>query len=336
MAATATSAHRSATTAPDGRSFIDAVDGHTRLAGSNRMELLLFSLGTRETFGINVFKVREVTLTPAITRTPHVPAGVEGVISLRGSVIPVLDLARFLGIEGETPQRCSTLMVTEFCGRIQGFLVSDVDRIVRVDWDKVRSPEPALTGADSAVTAITHLPDERLVSILDVEQILARAFGEPAVPALEPIAAGAELNLLFADDSPLARREIASVLDRLGVRYQQATNGREAWEKLQALAAQAQNDGAALRERLQLVLTDAEMPEMDGYVLARSIKADGRFDGIPVVMHTSLSSQASGAMGRSMGVDAYVAKFDALSLADTIRPLLRAEAGRAAGPNSIR
>jgi two-component system chemotaxis response regulator CheV len=227
-------------------------------------------------------------------------------------------------------------MVTEFCGRIQGFLVSDVDRIVRVDWDKVRSPEPALTGADSAVTAITHLPDERLVSILDVEQILARAFGEPAVPALEPIAAGAELNLLFADDSPLARREIASVLDRLGVRYQQATNGREAWEKLQALAAQAQNDGAALRERLQLVLTDAEMPEMDGYVLARSIKADGRFDGIPVVMHTSLSSQASGAMGRSMGVDAYVAKFDALSLADTIRPLLRAEAGRAAGPNSIR
>lgn len=302
---------------------LESVDQRTQLAGSNCMEILLFSLGGQETFGINVFKVREVTLTPRITKTPHMPAGVQGVISLRGSVIPVIDLGAIVGVESDSDQRCSTLMVTEFCGRIQGFLVNDVDRITRVEWDQVKCPDPTLAGNDGLVTAITRMPDGRLVSILDVEQILANAFGEPMIPEIDPIADAADVNLLFVDDSPIARREISNVLDRLGVRYQQATNGREAWEKLQAMAGQAQAEGLSVADRLQLVLTDAEMPEMDGYVLARNIKTDRRFNGIPVVMHTSLSSTANGAMGRTMGVDAYVAKFDASNLASTLVPLLR-------------
>ena len=313
--------------AAPGRTVLDTVDEHTQLAGSNCMEILLFSLGGSETFGINVFKVREVTLTPRITRTPHMPAGVQGVISLRGSVIPVIDLACVLGVEARAQTRCSTLMVAECCGRTQGFLVDSVDRITRVAWDQVRSPDPSLIGAEGMVTAITRLPDGRLVSILDVEQVLASAFGEPSVPEIEPIENGHAINVLFVDDSPLARREITNVLDKLGVRYQQATNGREAWEKLQAMASQAQTEGICLGERLRLVLTDAEMPEMDGYVLARNIKEDRRFASIPVVMHTSLSSQANGTMGRSMGVDAYVAKFEPITLAATLRPLLRSRSG---------
>jgi two-component system chemotaxis response regulator CheV len=310
---------------------LDAMPERAQLAGSNCMEVLLFSLGGRETFGINVFKVREVTLTPKITRTPHVPAGVRGVISLRGSVIPVIDLARVLATQSAGHTRCSTLMVTEFCGRSQGFLVDSVDRIAHVAWDHVKPPAAALVGPDAMVTAITRLPDGRLVSILDVEQVLANAFGEPVIPDIEPLENGHELNVLFADDSPLARREITQVLEKLGVRYQQATNGREAWDKLQALAAQAQADGVALDQRLRLVLTDAEMPEMDGYVLARNIKADARFGAIPVVMHTSLSSHATGIIGRSAGVDSYVAKFEPVTLAATLRPLLRArETGFAA------
>jgi two-component system chemotaxis response regulator CheV len=296
------------------------------------MEILLFSLGGAETFGINVFKVREVTLTPRITRTPHMPAGVQGVISLRGSVIPVIDLARVLGVDSRSENRCSTLMVSEFCGRSQGFLVDSVDRITPVAWDQVKSPDASLVGADGMVTAITRLPDGRLVSILDVEQVLATSFGEPAIPEFDQIENGHEINVLFVDDSPLARREITSVLDKLGVRYQQATNGREAWEKLQALAGQARVEGVALDERLRLVLTDAEMPEMDGYVLARSIKSDRRFGAVSVVMHTSLSSQANGAVGRSMGVDAYIPKFEPITLAATLRPLLRSRSG--ASPSS--
>ena len=313
--------------AAPGRSPLDTVDEHTQLAGSNCMEILLFSLGGAETFGINVSKVREVTLTPRITRTPHMPVGVPGVISLRGSVIPVIDLACVLGVEARSDTRCSTLMVSEFCGRTQGFLVDSVDRITRVAWDQVKSPDPALIGSDGMVTAITRLPDGRLVSILDVEQVLAASFGEPAIPEIEPIENGHDINVLFADDSPLARREITSVLDKLGVRYQQATNGREAWDKLQALAAQAQVEGSGIEERLRLVLTDAEMPEMDGYVLARNIKADRRFNAIPVVMHTSLSSRVNGAVGRTLGVDAYITKFEPITLAATLRPLLRSRSG---------
>jgi two-component system chemotaxis response regulator CheV len=315
-------------------SLIDTVAAHTQLAGSNCMELLLFSLGSSETFGINVFKVREVTLTPKITRTPHVPPGMRGVISLRGSVIPVIDLACVLGIEGGTASRCSTLMVTEFCGRTQGFLVNGVDRITRVAWDCVKCPGPSLVGPDGMVTGITRLPDGRLVSIVDVEQVLANAFGEPSIPDIEPIENGHELNVLFADDSPLARREITLVLDKLGVRHQQATNGREAWDKLQTVASQAQAEGVELEQRLRLVLTDAEMPEMDGYVLARNIKGDQRFSGIPVVMHTSLSSQLNGIVGRSMGVDSYVAKFEPVTLAATLRPLLCARPSVPAAPPS--
>lgn len=309
--------------AAERHSLLEAVDSRTQLAGSNRMELLLFSLGSQETFGINVFKVREVTLAPKVTKTPHVPSGVEGVISLRGNVIPVIDLARFVGIESIAADRCSTLMVTEFRGRTQGFLVADVDRIARIDWDKVNAPDPALAGTDGLVTAITRLPDGRLVSILDVEQILANAFGESQMPPIESQPGADELNMLFADDSAIARREISHVLDGLGVRYQQAANGREAWDKLQAMANQAQAEGQPLSRRLKLVLTDIEMPEMDGYVLARNIKSDRRFEGVSVVMHSSLSSAANNTMGRSIGVDAYVPKFDAHSLADTLRNMLR-------------
>jgi two-component system, chemotaxis family, chemotaxis protein CheV len=288
-------------------------------AGAHGMEILLFSLGGTETFGINVFKVREVASTPHITRTPNVAAGVEGVIALRGSIIPVIDLARFVGADLESADRSGTLLVTELCGRTQGFLVGSADRIVRVDWDHVNPPSAALTGGEGPVTALTRLPDGRMVSILDLEQILAAAFGEPHVPALEPLAEQGSWSVLFADDSPVARRGISRVLENLGVRYQQATNGREAWDKLTTMAAQAHSEGAELRDRLRLILTDAEMPQMDGYVLTRRIKSDARFDGVPVVMHSALAARASGAAG----ADAFVGKFNPVGLADTLRPMLR-------------
>jgi two-component system chemotaxis response regulator CheV len=128
--------------------------------------------------------------------------------------------------------------------------------------------------------------------------------------------------VFFTDDSSVARKEIVRVLDKLAVSHQHASNGREAWDRLQSMAARAQAEGEPLSRRLQLILTDAEMPEMDGYVLTRLIKADARFSGIPVVMHSSLSSEANRAMGKSVGVDAYVAKFEPRVLADTLRPLI--------------
>ena len=315
-------------------SLLESVDARTRLAGSNRMEILLFSLGTSEMFGINVFKVREVTRTPMITRTPNMPAGVEGLISLRGNVIPVVSLGSVLNLGGSSAEQSGTMMVTEYNKRTLGFLVHEVDRIIRVEWDKVRAPEGLVSTTQSFITAITELPPDsgagqagRLVTILDVEQIMAATFGEPLVMDVAPVADGGEHNLFFVDDSAVARKKITEVLDRMGIKHKHALNGLEAWTRLSGMAAHAQQTGTSLADELELILVDAEMPEMDGYVLTRHIKSDPRFDGIPVVMHSSLSSEANRAMGKSVGVDAYVAKFDSEVLADTLRPLLaRAQA----------
>ena len=301
--------------------LLDTIDGRTRLAGSNMLEILLFSLGTAEIFGINVFKVREVCQTPPITRTPNMPHGMEGVISLRGRIVPVVNLSNIVHVEtGEGAN--SAMLVMEYSRRVLGFLVHDVDRIIRVEWSDVKPPEALLTGEHGMITAITHLDDGRLVSILDVEEILIKTFGEDGMHEVAPIESDEELTVFFVDDSTVARKRIVEVLDRLHVKYKQATNGLEAWDRLRSEAAYAEQQGVALRDLIQVIMVDAEMPQMDGYVLTRNIKTDRRFDNIPVVMHSSLSSAANRTMGQSVGVDAYVAKFDSAVLAETLRPLL--------------
>lgn len=303
--------------------LLEAVDGRTMLAGSNRMEILLFSLGTSETFGINVFKVREVSKTPFITKAPNMPNGVEGLISLRGNVIPVLSLAKILGLAQPGASLGGSMMVTEYSKRTLGFLVEEVDRIIRVEWDKVRTPDNVSSSVNGFITAITELSGGKLVSILDVETILANTFGEAIVGNIAPIHGGHEVNVFFVDDSAVARRKISEVLDKLGVRHKHAQNGLEAWTRLEGMASHAQQMGRHVAEEIDLIMVDAEMPEMDGYVLTRNIKSDARFEGIPVVMHSSLSSEANRAMGKRVGVDSYVAKFDADVLAETLRPLLQ-------------
>ncbi|WP_374554059.1 chemotaxis protein [Aquitalea pelogenes] len=306
-------------------SLLASVDARTKLAGSNKMEILLFSLGTRETFGINVFKVREVSQTPAITKTPNMPFGVQGVLSLRGNIIPVISLARFVGSE-QSGRKFDTMIVTEFNKSTQAFLVDSVDRIIRVDWDRVRAPENMMNSSatnSNLITAITELEDGKLVSILDVEQILATVVGEPRLPEIPQAQLESDQYLFFVDDSVVARKEITSVLEKMGIKFQQATNGREAWERLQVLASRTWGEDECLHDYLKIILVDAEMPEMDGYVLTKLIKSDVRFKGIPVIMHSSLSSNANKAMGSSVGVDAYVAKFDPAILAETLIPFLQ-------------
>lgn len=300
--------------------LLGQIDARTSLAGSNKMEILLFSLGSGEKFGINVFKVKEVCPAGKITRTPNMPSGVDGIVSLRGHVMPVLNLANFMDIH--TAERHQTMMVAEYSNHILGFLVEKVDRIIRVDWDKVRATEGMLSDKGALITAITELPDGSLISILDVEQILANAFGEGVVGAVERVNSAHDLCVFFADDSMVARRKIAEVLDKMGVKHIQANNGDEAWDRLKAMADAAQASGTDLREQIQVILTDAEMPQMDGYVLTQHVKSDRRFEGIPVVMHSSLSSEANRATGRRVGVDYYVPKFDSGVLSSTLRPLL--------------
>jgi two-component system chemotaxis response regulator CheV len=300
--------------------LMNMIDQKARLAGSNKMELLLFSVGGRETFGINVFKVREVCETMAITKTPNMPVGVEGIISLRGSIIPVIDLASCLSMPFDGAR--TKLIITEFSSHTQAFLVADVDRIVRVDWDHVKTPQSVSANSVGLITAITELSDGKLVSILDVEQILANVIGEDIVPNLEPLETRNPVSVFFADDSGIARKKIIEVLEKMKLPYQYAVNGAEAWEKLKAVAGRSDQDKKPVHETIGLVLTDAEMPEMDGYVLTRHIKDDKRFEGIPVLMHSSLSSIANQKLGQQVGVDAYVPKFNPEDLARMIGSML--------------
>ncbi len=307
-------------------SFINAVDERTSLAGTNKLEVLLFSLGEeentgrQEVFGINVFKVREVMHVPEITHAPDMPASVEGMVSLRGVMVPIINLSKFCGVQ--TKEAPKILMITEYNKNVQGFLVGSVDMIERLSWSDIKTPPQMLANRlGGLVTAVTELKDKRLCMIMDVEKVLAETacFYED-----ESIFEGinqhnsSEVTVLYADDSSVARGQIKRTLDHMGLKQLSAINGAEAWKMLTDIASQCEAAGLDIKERVSIILTDVEMPEMDGYVLTQNIKGDSRFDGIPVIMHSSLTSDSNQAMGSKVGADAYVPKFQPHELAKAL------------------
>jgi len=305
------------------------IDARTRLAGTNKLEILLFSLGLdnrtgrRETFGINVFKVREVMRTPPITSAPDMSPAVKGMVSLRGALVPVVDLADYVGMSPDTPREI--MIVTEYNGHTQGFLVESVDTILRLDWSQMRVPPDMLTSnLGGLVTAVTELQDNRLVMMLDVERVLAETAKADDTMLFNGIGSlnREDLTVLYADDSSVARGQIEKTLTVMGVRQISAINGRKAWDELQRIATLAEAQGKTAKDFVQLVLTDVEMPEMDGYILTKTIKSDPRFAGIPVIMHSSLSSMSNQQLGHSVGVDEYVPKFEPHRLSETLGRLL--------------
>ena len=301
------------------------IDGRTKLAGTNKLEILLFSLGVnsvtgrRETFGINVFKVREVMRTPPITSAPDMPVSVEGMVSLRGALVPVVDLAHYAKVSTETPR--SIMIVTEYAGHTQGFLVEAVDTILRLDWSQMKVPPEMLTAEmGGLVTAVTELPDGRLVMMMDVEKVLSETTNydeEIVYRNIKPLD-DTSLTVYFADDSVVARKQITRTLEAMNVKYVGSINGRESWNELEKVATYAQASGQKVTDLVSLVLTDVEMPEMDGYILTKKIKSDPRFAGVQVVMHSSLSGMSNQQLGKSVGVDEYVPKFEAQKLSETL------------------
>ena len=305
--------------------LLKSIDARTKLAGTNKLEILLFTLGQdarngrKETFGINVFKVREVMRTPPITSAPEMPSAVEGMVSLRGALVPVVDLAKYTGIQTDSPREI--MIVTEYNGHTQGFLVEAVDTILRLDWSQMRvPPEMLVAEMGGLVTAVTELQDGRLVMMMDVEKVLSettRYDDEFQFRSIRPIDKP-DCTVLFADDSIVARKQIERTLNAMGVRYVAAINGRQALAELDKLAAYAQALGKPTSDVVSLVLTDIEMPELDGYMLTKQIKTDPRFANIPVIMHSSLSGMSNQKLGLSVGVDEYVAKFEPQRLAETL------------------
>jgi len=288
---------------------MSSVDARTNLAGSNRLEMLLFSLGGSQKFGINVFKVREVIPAVELSEMPGANAHVKGIAHLRGTSVPVIDLSEAMGGTTQLNDSGLFIIVTEYNRNIQGFLVSSVDRIVNLNWGDVSQP-PNGVGRNHYLTAVTKV-DNQLVQVIDVEKIYAEISGEEAHVSEEMKQKWAsinrdELTVLAVDDSMVARKQIANALKEVGIKFHLATDGSEA---LKWLTDEVNKTELPLTHKVPVVLSDIEMPNMDGYTLTAEIRSNPDLKNIAVILHSSLSGVFNEAMVRKVGADNFIAKF---------------------------
>ena len=317
--------------------FQKDIDDRANLTLSNRFELLLFRLGTSldatksELFGINVFKLREIVPMPTFTRPAGMKAPLMGMVNIRDQVIPVIDLAAVAGCKPASG--LNILLITEYARSVQAFAVESVENIIRLDWKQVHTAEKAINGR--YITSIACLDDDKdtnnLAMVLDVEQILY-----DIVPADHDVhgdhVPDKKFNLkpgsvaIVAEDSKVARAMLEKGLNAMQI------PSKDAWEKIQLLAQQADAEGVAVSDKISMVLTDLEMPEMDGFTLTRLIKTDPRLKNIPVVIHSSLSGSANEDHVRKVQADGYVAKFEINELSSVIQEVLDRAANNIRGP----
>ena len=297
-------------------SFLKNIDNRTQLAGSNRLELLLFTLTGGQQFGINVFKVKEVLNTPKITEVSKTHQSMIGMIDQRGQTIPILDLSIAIDRPPVPSLEESNTIITEFNASVQGFVVESVDRIIHMDWEKILPP-PVAAGSGHHLTAVTKV-DDHLVQILDVEQILAEIITPPEYSGDHGRAPtrsdGRPFHILLVDDSAVARRQAGSTLKRLGIEYTEAVNGREALNLLEGWAASGELD----RNPIAMVISDIEMPELDGYTLTRKIRENPKLHDLFILLHTSLSGMFNEQMRTKVGADQLVPKWHPEELASAV------------------
>ncbi len=296
---------------------LDGVNQRTRLAGHNRLELLMFRLGDKQRFGINVFKVQEVIQCPPLTKVPHAHPVVRGVATLRGKTITIMDLAQAIGRRPITDTSQAYIIITEYNRAIQGFLVSGVDRIVNMNWEEILPP-PKGSG-HNYMTAVTRV-DNDLVEIIDVEKVLAEIIHVDETVDSRLIEENRDTigerphRVLVADDSSVARNQIKRTLDQIGVETILAKDGRDALNMLRAMA----DSGTPVTEQISMVISDVEMPEMDGYTLTTQIRSDNRLKDLYVILHTSLSGIFNNSLVEKVGANKFIAKFKPDELAGAV------------------
>lgn len=300
-----------------------SVEQQIRLAGHNRMAMLLFSVGggtgaTR--CALNVFKVREVLRCPPVTPLLGQHALVAGSVDYRGQTIPAIDMARALGEASVVGSKDAHLVVTEFSRSVQAFVVGAVDRIVQVDVADVEPPRDGMVG--SRINATVRI-DGKLALIVDVEQILAEVSGSS--PELSGSLRGAATQaghggelLLIVDDSVVARRNMEEIATRLGMPFESCSDGMQALEALRRMLADQ-------RPLPALVISDIEMPRLDGYALTRAIRETPELARLRVLLHSSLSGGFNAETVASVGADRFVAKFNPDTLARAILELVAVE-----------
>ena len=312
-------------------SLLESVDLRTQLAGRNRMELLLFRLGDKQLFGINVFKVQEVIQCPPLTKMPNAHRVVCGVANMRGKTISVMDLAMAIGKRGVTDPSTCNIIITEYNRSTQGFLVSSVDRIINMNWENILPP-PRGAGRASYMTAVTRIDDE-LIEIIDVEQVMADVVGTVNDVSGDVLDSASDeerkLNktILVVDDSSVARNQVKRTLDQLGYTAVLAKNGKDGLEKLRAWSKEG-----SIHDFVDLVISDVEMPEMDGYTMTTEVRRDPALKDVYIMLHTSLSGVFNNAMVQKVGANKFIPKFNADELATGVMEALSdIEDGRRGG-----
>ncbi|WAG08548.1 chemotaxis protein CheV [Aeromonas jandaei] len=301
-------------------SILDSVNQRTQLVGQNRLELLLFRLNGRQRFGINVFKVREVLQCPPLTVMPKLNSCIRGVAHIRGQTISVIDLSMAMGKRPiEDLSKCF-IIISEYNRSIQGFLVHSVERIINMNWESILPP-PKGAGRINYMTAVTEV-DGELVEILDVERILNEISPVSTEVSQELVEASVEhptlgRPVLVADDSSVARKQVQRALEAIGVECVLAKDGREA---LNMLLEMSKN--GPIKEQIALVISDIEMPEMDGYTFTAEIRNNPNLKDLHVILHTSLSGVFNQAMVQKVGANNFIAKFQPDELAKAVQNAL--------------
>ncbi|WP_421524241.1 chemotaxis protein CheV [Pseudomonas yamanorum] len=300
-----------------------SVNSRTQLVGQNRLELLLFRFNDRQLYGINVFKVREVIRCPKLSILPKSNINICGVANIRGTSIPILDLAMATGLPGVKDTESAFVILTEYNSRVQGFLVYAVEQIVNLNWEDIHPP-PKGSGENNYLTAVTHIGNQ-LVEIIDVEKVLTEIS-----PSSEEISLGVvddevsrlarQLRVLTVDDSMVARKQVTRCLETVGVEVVALNDGRQALDYLRAML----EEGRKPDEEFLMMISDIEMPEMDGYTLTAEIRNDPRMANLHIVLHTSLSGGFNQAMVKKVGADDFLAKFRPDDLAGRVVARIKA------------
>ncbi|WP_144208705.1 chemotaxis protein CheV [Shewanella donghaensis] len=308
------------------KKVLDSVDQRTKLVGENRLELLLFKISATQLFAINVFKVKEVVKLPTLSALPGSNPSISGVANIRGLSIPVINLRGAIGFSPMPVSEDCNLIITEYNRSVQGFLVGKVEHIVNMTWSDIMPP-PKFAGPNNYLTAITKLQDngvERLVSIIDVEKVLAEIIDYDITLSegvLDEDLATHMLGrkVLIVDDSSTARKQVRDTLTPLGIEIIEASDGLQALNLLKSWVA----DGKNVAEDLLMMITDAEMPEMDGYKLTSEIRADERMAALYITLNTSLSGSFNNAMVEKVGCDKFISKFQPDLLVGVVQDRLK-------------
>lgn len=308
-------------------SILNTVDQRTNLVGENRLELLLFSLNSRQIFAINVFKVREVIKVPPTTKMPGSHPNIMGVASLRGVAVPVIDLRRAIGFpETKLDNQEHNLIITEYNRTVQGFLVGQVRNIINTAWTEIQPP-PKSVGRANYLTAITQIKEQNqthIVEVIDVEKVLAEIIDYDVsisedVLDHEILPAMVGRNILIVDDSSTARKQIKDTLSQLGLNIIECWDGLEALKLLKSWC----DEGKDINQELLMMITDAEMPEMDGYKLTYEVRNDPRMASLYITLNTSLSGSFNEAMVQKVGCDKFISKFQPDLLVQAVQDRLR-------------